>query len=149
MAFVLSEQLKYLLAFLIGESSYLDFSSPHTRAWYSRCFGLDKYKVLILLYIPIYPFQNHYGWILLAHRKQSCRCWRVYVGCRDQHRPYLYGMIWTNRLCSTGQSRPCQRMQCIMGDGNTGNYTICTASTRWAGSFNLFQYRYDTKMVLL
>nr|XP_033499233.1 neutral alpha-glucosidase C isoform X1 [Epinephelus lanceolatus] len=27
-----------------GESSYLDFSSPDTRAWYSRCFGLDKYK---------------------------------------------------------------------------------------------------------
>lgn len=28
-----------------GESSYLDFSDPHTRAWYSSCFGLDKYKV--------------------------------------------------------------------------------------------------------
>uniref|UniRef100_A0A8C3A078 Glucosidase alpha, neutral C n=1 Tax=Cyclopterus lumpus TaxID=8103 RepID=A0A8C3A078_CYCLU len=27
-----------------GESYYLDFSSPDTRAWYSRCFGLDKYK---------------------------------------------------------------------------------------------------------
>uniref|UniRef100_A0A8C9ZS90 Glucosidase alpha, neutral C n=1 Tax=Sander lucioperca TaxID=283035 RepID=A0A8C9ZS90_SANLU len=27
-----------------GESSYLDFSSSDTRAWYSRCFGLDKYK---------------------------------------------------------------------------------------------------------
>uniref|UniRef100_H3CYV5 Glucosidase alpha, neutral C n=1 Tax=Tetraodon nigroviridis TaxID=99883 RepID=H3CYV5_TETNG len=27
-----------------GESSYLDFSNPHTRAWYSRCFGLDKYE---------------------------------------------------------------------------------------------------------
>uniref|UniRef100_A0A3P9C0L9 Glucosidase alpha, neutral C n=1 Tax=Maylandia zebra TaxID=106582 RepID=A0A3P9C0L9_9CICH len=27
-----------------GESSYLDFSSSATRAWYSRCFGLDKYK---------------------------------------------------------------------------------------------------------
>ncbi|XP_037603401.1 neutral alpha-glucosidase C isoform X1 [Sebastes umbrosus] len=27
-----------------GESCYLDFSSPDTRAWYSRCFGLDKYK---------------------------------------------------------------------------------------------------------
>ncbi|KAK5857919.1 hypothetical protein PBY51_011128 [Eleginops maclovinus] len=27
-----------------GESSYLDFSSAHTRAWYSRCFGLGKYK---------------------------------------------------------------------------------------------------------
>ncbi|KAM9708093.1 LOW QUALITY PROTEIN: neutral alpha-glucosidase C [Menidia menidia] len=27
-----------------GESSYLDFSSPATRAWYSRCFSLDKYK---------------------------------------------------------------------------------------------------------
>ncbi|XP_027131085.1 neutral alpha-glucosidase C isoform X2 [Larimichthys crocea] len=27
-----------------GESSYLDFSNPDTRAWYSRCFGLDKYK---------------------------------------------------------------------------------------------------------
>lgn len=27
-----------------GESSYLDFSSPATRAWYSRCFALDKYK---------------------------------------------------------------------------------------------------------
>ncbi|XP_056868042.1 neutral alpha-glucosidase C isoform X4 [Takifugu flavidus] len=27
-----------------GECSYLDFSRPHTRAWYSRCFGLDKYE---------------------------------------------------------------------------------------------------------
>ncbi|XP_045918186.1 neutral alpha-glucosidase C isoform X2 [Micropterus dolomieu] len=27
-----------------GKSSYLDFSSPDTRAWYSRCFSLDKYK---------------------------------------------------------------------------------------------------------
>nr|XP_046268944.1 neutral alpha-glucosidase C isoform X1 [Scatophagus argus] len=27
-----------------GESSFLDFSNPDTRAWYSRCFGLDKYK---------------------------------------------------------------------------------------------------------
>ncbi|XP_041668639.1 neutral alpha-glucosidase C isoform X2 [Cheilinus undulatus] len=27
-----------------GESSYLDFSNPDTRAWYSRCFGLEKYK---------------------------------------------------------------------------------------------------------
>uniref|UniRef100_A0A3Q3XRP1 Uncharacterized protein n=1 Tax=Mola mola TaxID=94237 RepID=A0A3Q3XRP1_MOLML len=27
-----------------GESSYLDFSNPHTRAWYSRRFCLDKYK---------------------------------------------------------------------------------------------------------
>ncbi|MEQ2316298.1 hypothetical protein AMECASPLE_031181, partial [Ameca splendens] len=27
-----------------GESSYLDFSCPATRAWYSRCFSLDKYK---------------------------------------------------------------------------------------------------------
>ncbi|KAM9341648.1 LOW QUALITY PROTEIN: neutral alpha-glucosidase C [Symphorus nematophorus] len=27
-----------------GESLYLDFSNPDTRAWYSRCFGLDKYK---------------------------------------------------------------------------------------------------------
>ncbi|XP_074516018.1 neutral alpha-glucosidase C isoform X1 [Sebastes fasciatus] len=27
-----------------GESNYLDFSSPDTRAWYSRYFGLDKYK---------------------------------------------------------------------------------------------------------
>ncbi|XP_036006347.1 neutral alpha-glucosidase C isoform X2 [Fundulus heteroclitus] len=27
-----------------GESSYLDFSRPATRAWYSRCFSLDKYK---------------------------------------------------------------------------------------------------------
>uniref|UniRef100_A0A7N6BUU4 Glucosidase, alpha n=1 Tax=Anabas testudineus TaxID=64144 RepID=A0A7N6BUU4_ANATE len=27
-----------------GESCYLDFSSPATREWYSRCFGLDKYK---------------------------------------------------------------------------------------------------------
>uniref|UniRef100_A0A3B4XF22 Glucosidase alpha, neutral C n=1 Tax=Seriola lalandi dorsalis TaxID=1841481 RepID=A0A3B4XF22_SERLL len=27
-----------------GESCYLDFSSPATRAWYSRCFSLDKYK---------------------------------------------------------------------------------------------------------
>ncbi|XP_041809361.1 neutral alpha-glucosidase C isoform X2 [Chelmon rostratus] len=27
-----------------GNSSYLDFSSPDTRAWYSRCFSLDKYK---------------------------------------------------------------------------------------------------------
>ncbi|XP_071057760.1 neutral alpha-glucosidase C [Pseudochaenichthys georgianus] len=27
-----------------GESSYLDFSRADTRAWYSRCFGLDKYK---------------------------------------------------------------------------------------------------------
>uniref|UniRef100_A0A8D3A992 Glucosidase alpha, neutral C n=2 Tax=Scophthalmus maximus TaxID=52904 RepID=A0A8D3A992_SCOMX len=27
-----------------GESCYLDFSSPATRAWYSRCFALDKYK---------------------------------------------------------------------------------------------------------
>uniref|UniRef100_A0A3Q0S4C4 Glucosidase alpha, neutral C n=1 Tax=Amphilophus citrinellus TaxID=61819 RepID=A0A3Q0S4C4_AMPCI len=27
-----------------GESSYLDFSSSATRAWYSRCFSLDKYK---------------------------------------------------------------------------------------------------------
>ncbi|KAM6960828.1 neutral alpha-glucosidase C [Aplochiton taeniatus] len=26
-----------------GESCYLDFSSPATRAWYSRCFSLDKY----------------------------------------------------------------------------------------------------------
>ncbi|KAM3594386.1 uncharacterized protein V6R79_006984 [Siganus canaliculatus] len=26
------------------ESSYLDFSNPDTRAWYSRCFALDKYK---------------------------------------------------------------------------------------------------------
>ncbi|KAG7234578.1 hypothetical protein INR49_002207 [Caranx melampygus] len=26
------------------ESCYLDFSSPTTRAWYSRCFSLDKYK---------------------------------------------------------------------------------------------------------
>lgn len=30
---------------LSGESSYLDFSNPATRAWYSRCFTLDKYKV--------------------------------------------------------------------------------------------------------
>ncbi|RVE56910.1 hypothetical protein OJAV_G00210880 [Oryzias javanicus] len=27
-----------------GESSYLDFSSPRTRAWYSRRFSLKKYK---------------------------------------------------------------------------------------------------------
>uniref|UniRef100_A0A4W6DEC5 Glucosidase alpha, neutral C n=1 Tax=Lates calcarifer TaxID=8187 RepID=A0A4W6DEC5_LATCA len=27
-----------------GESCYLDFSSPATRAWYSRCFTLEKYK---------------------------------------------------------------------------------------------------------
>ncbi|XP_053701962.1 neutral alpha-glucosidase C isoform X3 [Synchiropus splendidus] len=27
-----------------GPSSYLDFSSPHTRAWYSRLFSLDKYE---------------------------------------------------------------------------------------------------------
>ncbi|XP_055361355.1 neutral alpha-glucosidase C [Betta splendens] len=27
-----------------GESCYLDFSSPDTRAWYSSCFGLEKYK---------------------------------------------------------------------------------------------------------
>ncbi|XP_062295812.1 neutral alpha-glucosidase C [Scomber scombrus] len=27
-----------------GESAYLDFSSPAARAWYSRCFALDKYK---------------------------------------------------------------------------------------------------------
>ncbi|KAM8916127.1 neutral alpha-glucosidase C isoform 3-T3 [Spinachia spinachia] len=27
-----------------GNSNYLDFSSPDTRAWYSRCFSLDKYK---------------------------------------------------------------------------------------------------------
>ncbi|KAM6968671.1 neutral alpha-glucosidase C [Tautogolabrus adspersus] len=27
-----------------GVSSYLDFSNPDTRAWYSRCFGLEKYK---------------------------------------------------------------------------------------------------------
>ncbi|KAK5609207.1 hypothetical protein CRENBAI_014696 [Crenichthys baileyi] len=27
-----------------GESSYLDFSCPATRAWYSKCFSLDKYK---------------------------------------------------------------------------------------------------------
>nr|XP_019953748.1 PREDICTED: neutral alpha-glucosidase C-like [Paralichthys olivaceus] len=27
-----------------GESCYLDFSRPDTRAWYSRCFALDKYK---------------------------------------------------------------------------------------------------------
>uniref|UniRef100_A0A3B3VVQ4 Glucosidase alpha, neutral C n=1 Tax=Poecilia latipinna TaxID=48699 RepID=A0A3B3VVQ4_9TELE len=27
-----------------GESSYLDFSCPETRAWYSRCYSFDKYK---------------------------------------------------------------------------------------------------------
>lgn len=27
-----------------GESCYLDFSNPDTRAWYSRCFSLEKYK---------------------------------------------------------------------------------------------------------
>ncbi|XP_023208375.1 neutral alpha-glucosidase C [Xiphophorus maculatus] len=27
-----------------GESSYLDFSCPETRAWYSRCHSFDKYK---------------------------------------------------------------------------------------------------------
>uniref|UniRef100_A0A7N8X0F9 Glucosidase, alpha; neutral C n=1 Tax=Mastacembelus armatus TaxID=205130 RepID=A0A7N8X0F9_9TELE len=27
-----------------GESSYLDFSSPACRAWYSSCFSLNKYK---------------------------------------------------------------------------------------------------------
>ncbi|KAF7653204.1 hypothetical protein LDENG_00086110 [Lucifuga dentata] len=27
-----------------GDSCYLDFSSPTTRAWYSTCFTLDKYK---------------------------------------------------------------------------------------------------------
>uniref|UniRef100_A0AAQ5WW93 Glycoside hydrolase family 31 N-terminal domain-containing protein n=1 Tax=Amphiprion ocellaris TaxID=80972 RepID=A0AAQ5WW93_AMPOC len=27
-----------------GDSSYLDFSSPETRSWYSGCFSLDKYK---------------------------------------------------------------------------------------------------------
>lgn len=27
-----------------GESCYLDFSSPVTRAWYSGCFSLDKYE---------------------------------------------------------------------------------------------------------
>ncbi|XP_076002875.1 neutral alpha-glucosidase C [Genypterus blacodes] len=27
-----------------GDSCYLDFSSPATRAWYARCFALDKYK---------------------------------------------------------------------------------------------------------
>ncbi|KAM9354808.1 neutral alpha-glucosidase C [Pholidichthys leucotaenia] len=27
-----------------GESSYLDFNNPATRAWYSRCFSMDKYK---------------------------------------------------------------------------------------------------------
>uniref|UniRef100_A0A8C4GXQ4 Glucosidase, alpha; neutral C n=1 Tax=Dicentrarchus labrax TaxID=13489 RepID=A0A8C4GXQ4_DICLA len=27
-----------------GNSSYLDFSSPDTRSWYSRCFRLDKYQ---------------------------------------------------------------------------------------------------------
>ncbi|KAM7403629.1 hypothetical protein PAMA_004187 [Pampus argenteus] len=27
-----------------GKSSYLDFSSPACRAWYSTCFALDKYK---------------------------------------------------------------------------------------------------------
>ncbi|XP_069016552.1 neutral alpha-glucosidase C, partial [Embiotoca jacksoni] len=27
-----------------GDSSYIDFSSPETRAWYSGCFSLEKYK---------------------------------------------------------------------------------------------------------
>uniref|UniRef100_A0A665WHS9 Glucosidase, alpha; neutral C n=1 Tax=Echeneis naucrates TaxID=173247 RepID=A0A665WHS9_ECHNA len=27
-----------------GECCYVDFSSPDTRAWYSSCFGLDRYK---------------------------------------------------------------------------------------------------------
>ncbi|XP_075905651.1 neutral alpha-glucosidase C isoform X2 [Nelusetta ayraudi] len=27
-----------------GSSHYLDFTNPHTRAWYSSCFGLDKYQ---------------------------------------------------------------------------------------------------------
>ncbi|XP_061890554.1 neutral alpha-glucosidase C [Entelurus aequoreus] len=27
-----------------GESSYPDFSNPRTRAWYSSCFALDRYK---------------------------------------------------------------------------------------------------------
>jgi len=40
-------KLKFVLTSLTGESSYLDFSSPATRAWYSRCFSLDKYKVKI------------------------------------------------------------------------------------------------------
>lgn len=31
-------------------SSYLDFSNPATRAWYSRCFSLDKYKVCVFFF---------------------------------------------------------------------------------------------------
>ncbi|XP_077416147.1 neutral alpha-glucosidase C [Vanacampus margaritifer] len=27
-----------------GDSYYPDFSSPHTRAWYAKCFSLDRYK---------------------------------------------------------------------------------------------------------
>ncbi|XP_077392790.1 neutral alpha-glucosidase C-like [Festucalex cinctus] len=27
-----------------GESHYPDFSSPHARAWYAKCFALDRYK---------------------------------------------------------------------------------------------------------
>ncbi|XP_077476297.1 neutral alpha-glucosidase C [Stigmatopora argus] len=28
-----------------GKSHYPDFSSPHTRAWYAKCFNLDRYKL--------------------------------------------------------------------------------------------------------
>ncbi|KAM9777556.1 LOW QUALITY PROTEIN: neutral alpha-glucosidase C [Neosynchiropus ocellatus] len=41
---VLKTSVKWKATSVTGVSSYLDFSSPHTRAWYSGLFSLDKYK---------------------------------------------------------------------------------------------------------
>ncbi len=90
------------------------------------------------------PETNWWNNRVLAHREFCC-CWSVNVWCRVRHHRYLCGMIWMSRLCSTDPSRQCQRMQCIMGAGNTGNYTTCTASTRWASSLNLIWYNSDTR----
>lgn len=64
----------------LGESSYLDFSRPHTRAWYSRCFGLDKYEVAPL------------GAASWPHRDRG----RTQICClssRDRRHLYLCGSI--------------------------------------------------------
>lgn len=30
-----------------GDAHYPDFSNPHARAWYAKCFSLDRYKVSV------------------------------------------------------------------------------------------------------
>lgn len=43
----------------VGSSHYLDFTNPHTRVWYSSCFGLDKYQVFAAVWTHLKPQRIH------------------------------------------------------------------------------------------